>query len=524
MESPQQAERAAESERPSRAIVVASLTEPPAADGRDLEALAGIADWLEVRADLVGDLDPDWLRAHFPGELLYTLRSRFEGGAFEGPREARLRRIGEAGPRFDRVDLEGERDLVPELLARIPAGRRILSWHGAPIDLQALRARLAHLVSVPAALYKLVPGAANAGEEIAPLALLAGSPRRDVIAFASGDAGFWTRILAPRLGAPVVYGSASERAAAPGQPSVAQLRRDYGFPELPKIRHLFGLVGQPALQSLSPRLHNAAYRELGLAALYVPFDVEQFGDFWLELVESDAIAGLGLTLGGLSITTPHKEVAFAVAGATSPLSERLQAVNTLTPRRGVWEGESTDAEGVVEALRSRGVEPRNRRIAVIGCGGAGRAAALGLSAAGARVVLANRGPERGMAAARSLGLPFVPLAELAGLSQAAAAHSPASDGFEVYVHATPLGRRRSDELPLPLARLAAGAVVVDLVYGEAPTPLVAEARRRGLVAIDGREVLLYQAIPQFRSMTGRELPVPLARRVLGLGETGARGE
>lgn len=505
-------------EKTHRAIVVASLTEPPAADGRDLEALAGVASWLEVRADLVGDLDPDWLRAHFPGELLYTLRSAFEGGAFEGPREARLRRLGEAAPRFDRIDLEGDRDLVPELLTRIPAARRVVSWHGAPIDLAALRARLAHLDSVPAALYKLVPGAANAGDELAPLRLLAGSPRRDVLAFASGDAGFWTRILAPRLGAPVVYGSASARAAAPGQPSVATLRRDYGFPEMPTLRHLFGLVGWPALHSLSPRLHNAAYRALGLPAVYVPFDVEQFGDFWLELVETEALSELGLRLGGLSVTTPHKEVAFAVAGATSPLSERLQAVNTLIPRRGVWEGESTDAEGVVEALRSRGIEPRGRRIAVIGCGGAGRAAALGLATAGATVVLANRGPERGMAAARSLGLPFVPLAELV---PERGADLLAEDSFEVYVHATPLGRRSSDELPLPVARFAPGAVVVDLVYGEAPTPLVAEARRRGLTAIDGREVLLYQAIPQFRSMTGQELPVGLARAILGLPAAGA---
>ncbi len=499
-------------ERSDRALVVASLTEPPAEDGRDLVALGRTADWLEVRADLVGDLDPDWLRTHFPGQLVYTLRSGCEGGAFDGSRESRLRRIGEAGPRFDRVDLEAERDLVPELLAQIPAARRIASWHGAPIDLQALQSRLAHVTSFPAAFYKLVPGAANAGEELAPLQLLAGSARRDVIAFASGEAGFWTRILAPHLGAPVVYGSASARAAAPGQPTVACLLRDFGFPDLPRIRHLFGLVGRPALHSLSPRLHNAAYRALGIPALYVPFDVAQFGDFWLEIVESEAIAGLGLVLQGLSITAPHKEVAYAVAGATSPLSDRLQAVNTLTPRRGVWEGESTDAEGVVAALRARGVEPRGRRVVVVGCGGAGRAAALGLATSGAEVVLANRGPERGMAAAKSLGLPFVPLSELGD--------SAATDGaaFEVYVHATPLGRRSADELPLPVARLGSGAVVVDLVYGETPTPLVTEARRRGLLAIDGREVLLYQAVPQFRSMTGQGLPLDVARQVLGLDE------
>lgn len=499
-------------EKIERTTIVASLTEPPAADGSDLEALGAAADWLEVRADLVGDLDPDWLRSHFPGELLYTLRSGFEGGAFQGSRETRARRIAEAAPRFDRVDLEGERDLLPEVLARVPVARRVVSWHGAPIDLQALRARLAHLSSVPAALYKLVPSAANAGDELAPLRLLSTSPRRDVVAFASGDAGFWTRLLAPRLGAPVLYGSASPRAAAPGQPTVAQLRRDYGFPDLPPLGHLFGLVGRPALHSLSPRLHNAAYRALGLPALYVPFDVAEFGDFWLELVESEAIAELGVALAGLSITTPHKEVAFTVAGATSPLSDRLQAVNTLTPRRGVWEGESTDAEGVLEALRAHGVEPRGRRVAVVGCGGAGRAAALGLAVAGADVVVVNRGPERGLAAARSLGLPFLPLAELVGGAEAGGS----AGDYEIFVHATPLGRRAADELPLPLARLRPGSIVVDLVYGDRPTPLVAEARRRGLTAIDGREVLLYQAVPQFRAMTGRELPVELAREVLGL--------
>ena len=364
-------ETSEKSERANRALLIASLTEPPAGDGSDLLALGKTADWLEVRADLVGDLDPDWLRTYFPGQILYTLRSEFEGGAFAGSQDSRRRRMLEAGPRFDRVDLEGDRDLVPELLARIPASSRVISWHGAPMDLPALAARLTHFSSVPAALYKLVPRAADAGRDLVPLQLLARSSRRDVAAFASGEAGFWTRILAPYLGAPVVYGSASARAAAPGQPTITRLRRDFGFPEMGKVDKLFGLVGHPALQSLSPRLHNAAYRALGIPALYVPFDVDQFGDFWLEIVEGEAIAGLGFALGGLSITTPHKDVAFAVAGATSPLGDRLQTVNMLTPCKGVWEGESTDAEGVVEALRARGFEPRGLRVAVIGCGGAG---------------------------------------------------------------------------------------------------------------------------------------------------------
>ncbi len=492
----------------TRATLVASLTEPPADDGQALAALAAVADWLEVRADLVGDLDPDWLRDRFPGKLLYTLRSHAEGGAFEGSREKRRRRIVEQGARFDLVDLEGERDLSAEILDSIPADRRLISWHGAAGDVAALGARLAHLSSTPARGYKLVPCAVSAGDELAPLELLVRERRDDVAAFAGGEAGFWTRLVAPRLGLPLVYGSASAVPAAPGQPSIARLVADYGLPELASARWLFGLVGSPALSSLSPRLHNAAYRALGLSALYVPFEVAEFGDFWLELVESDILPELGLRLAGLSITSPHKEVAFAVAGATSPLAQRLQAVNTLVSNDGVWEGESTDAEGVVAALAARGVAAPGRCAAVVGCGGAGRAAALGLALAGARVTLVNRGEERGLAAARQLALPFVALADFDVAR------------YDLIVQATPLGRTAEAPVPLDLARCAPGTTLVDLVYGEQPTRLVAEAAARGLLAVDGREVLLRQAMPQFRAMTGHDLPTAVGEAALGLGAAG----
>jgi 3-dehydroquinate dehydratase/shikimate dehydrogenase len=488
----------------TRATLVATLAEAPDADGRLIERLAREADWLEVRADLVGDLDPGSLRARFPGRLLYTLRSRAEGGAFSGRAEVRRHRIVGAAPGYDLVDLEADRDLAPDLLDAIPPERRLVSWHGPATDLEGLRARFAHLSRARAALYKLVPRAENPGEELSPLALLAELGRDDVVAFGGGEVGFWSRLVAPRLGAPLVFAAATDQEGAPGQWPLERLRRDFGLPELPPVERLCGVVGRGARGSLSPRLHNAAYRHLGLPFLYVPFEVEHFGDFWLEVVESEALDRLGLPLAGLSVTTPHKDVAFAVAGATSPLATMLQAVNTLTPRQGVWEGESTDAEGVVAALAARGVGATGRRAAVIGCGGAGRAAAVGLARAGARVAFVHRGSERGLAAARALGLPFVLLAEL----------DPGA--FDLFVHATPLGRDAADALPLPVGRLAAGSVVVDLVYGEGPTRLVEEAARRGLIAVDGREVLLRQAAPQFRAMTGRELPLGVAAHALGL--------
>jgi 3-dehydroquinate dehydratase/shikimate dehydrogenase len=492
----------------SRATLIATLTAPPE---EDLEVQLGGFDgveWLEVRADLVGDIDPAPMRARFPGKLLYTLRSRAEGGAHEGSAERRKKRLIDAAARYDRVDLEASRDLAPDLLKAIPPDKRLLSWHGPAPGLPALQACFERMTAVEAPLYKLVPTASQPGEDLQPLLLLHGLERRDVAAFASGEAGVWTRLVAPRLGAPVVYGAAGEVPGAPGQPSIRRLREDYGLPGLPPIQVLLGLVGNPVTHSLSPRIHNAAYRELGIPAAYLPFHTDSFGDLWLELVEGGALESIGLPIRGLSVTAPFKEAALAVAGAESPLAEKIGAANTLVWNQGVWEAESTDPDGVVLPLHERGVRVEGLRAAVVGTGGGGRSAAVGLMRAGADVTLFNRGAARGEKAASDLGLPFLPLGEL----------DPAA--FGLLVNATALGRSVSDPLPFLVDDLRPGTVVIDLVYlKDGPTPLLVAAAERGAVVVDGREVLLDQARGQFRMMTGQEMPVGLARRMLGLEAT-----
>lgn len=486
-----------------KATLIATLTAPPA---RELDGLAD-ADWVEVRADLVGDLDPGLVRGIFAGQVLYTLRSRAEGGAFEGSPERRRRRLLDAARRYDLVDLEMARDLVPEVLKAVPPERRVVSWHGPATPLPGLQDLFRRMAGVDAALYKLVPAATQPGEELPPLLLLQGLERRDVTAFSTGLAGAWTRLVAPRLGAPVVYGAAGETPGAPGQPTIRQLVRDFGLPGLPPVSVLFGIVGNPVSHSLSPRIHNAAYRELGVPALYLPFHTESFGEFWLEVVESGMLEELGLPIRGLSVTAPYKETALAVAGAESPRAGLIGAANTLVWNQGVWEAEATDPDGIVLPLRERGIAIEGRSAAVIGTGGAGRSAAAGLDTAGARVTLVNRGAERGLQAATLLDLPFMPLS---GLDPSA---------FDILVNATSLGRGDGEALPFPVGGLRPGAVVIDMVYGDGPTPLLREAAARGAVTVDGREVLLGQAVGQFRMMTGRELPRELVRRIVGLEET-----
>ena len=269
-----------------RASLIATLAEPP--DDGVLAALPRSVDWLELRADLCGEVPAAWLRERFPGRLLYTLRSRGEGGAFEGSLARRRQRLAAAAADFDWIDLEAERDLHDALLQEVPAEKRVSRGTGRTRGSQ-LERQFQTMAQVPAALYKLVPLARESSEEVATLELLVDLGRRDVLCFAAGESGVWTRYIAPYLGAPILLGAASAKAGAPGQPTVAKIARDYPFPELPPVDTLYGIVGNPVAHSLSPRLHNGAYRALGIAALFVPFGPSSFADFWLEVVEGSVL-------------------------------------------------------------------------------------------------------------------------------------------------------------------------------------------------------------------------------------------
>ncbi len=485
------------------AVIVATLSESPSDEL--VAELGRRADILEVREDLSRGIGPTWLRQRFPGRLLYTLRSREEGGQSERTGERRHRQLVAAAQQFDLVDLEVARDMTPDLLEAIPPRKRLVSWHGPPSTVGELQQVRERMQQHQAALFKIVPRAEVSGQEMAPLALLRSQRREDLVAFASGELGTWTRLVAPTLGAPVVYGAGTPVPAVPGQLTVRQLIDDYRLPQLTDAAELFGLVGRGIGGSLSPRLHTTMYRELGLPYLYLPFEVDSFGEFWLEVVESGAFEELGFHLRGLSVTAPYKRIASAIAGASSPLVEWLGSANTLVDRDGVWEAESTDGEGVSIPLEERLGSLKGRTAAVVGAGGAGRAAAVALRKSGVEVTLVNRSVEAGRTAARELRLAF---AALEGFDPG---------GFDIVVHATPIGGAEEDPLPFDPSRMHREAVVLDFVYRPTgPTPLVEEARAAGRLAVDGREVLAYQAVSQFRIMTGHELPRTRALEILGV--------
>jgi len=240
---------------------------------------------------------------------------------------------------------------------------------------------------------------------------------------------------------------------------------------------------------------------MGYPALFVPLLVDSFEEFWSEFVLAKRLDSLGIPINGMTVASPHKEEALRAATNVSAMARQAEAANILVRNNGWWNADTTDPDVVYAAKQQRSVSVSEKRAAVIGCGGAGRAIAAALVQSGAGVTLINRGAERGERAASLLGLPYVTLLDFD------------AEGYDIVVNATPVGRD-TDEAPFKLERLSNNAVVIDLVYGSRPTPLVNSTLARRQVAIDGRDVLLTQVRNQFRLMTGKEMSTSVALKVL----------
>jgi len=250
---------------------------------------------------------------------------------------------------------------------------------------------------------------------------------------------------------------------------------------------LAGVLGFPVRHSRSPAMMNAAFRELGLDWRYFALPVPP-GRF-AETVRALAASGYRAA----NVTIPHKVAARELADELSDGARAIGAVNTLIlGEDGRVAGDNTDAGGLLDAL---GAPPPETAL-VLGAGGAARAAAWALNNAGARVTIWNRTPGRAAALAKELGV------------DAADRPGPA----ELLVNATSVGLNPEDSLEgLPLVE---ARVVVELVYGQTPTPLARWAEERGVRLVDGLEVLIHQGARSFALWTGREAPVEVMRRAL----------
>jgi len=251
----------------------------------------------------------------------------------------------------------------------------------------------------------------------------------------------------------------------------------------------YGIIGYPLGHSLSPLVHNWGFGRFGIAAEYVawpmpPEDLPAFMDRFRST-----------PFEGASVTIPHKSAVMAFVDGVTDLGQAVGAVNTLCWRDGVLWGENTDVEGFCRPLVNRDLAPRTAL--VLGCGGAARAAVVGLTRLGvSHVAVTSRTDAKAEALAREFGIEPVPWATRA-------TYQP-----ELLVNTTPLGMsgRFEDLSPYPGEALTSAIVVYDLVYNPYHTVLVKAALAAGGLVIPGLEMFLYQAVEQFRLWTGRVLP------------------
>jgi shikimate dehydrogenase len=252
---------------------------------------------------------------------------------------------------------------------------------------------------------------------------------------------------------------------------------------------VYGLLGNPVSHSLSPPMHEAAYRELGIDARYVTFEPEP------ESLEAALSGADALGISGLNVTIPFKQDVLSFV-EPDELARRIGAVNTID-FSGTPTGYNTDAVGARRALSRHDVDLDGVKAVLIGAGGAGRAIAFALTEAGAAVRIANRTEARAEELASA-----VPRASAHGLG----ALAELLDDADVLVNATSVGMEE-DRTPVPKDALHSHLTVMDIVYRPLETRLLREAAAAGATTIDGAWMLLYQGVEAFEQWTGQSAPV-----------------
>jgi len=443
--------------------------------GRDT---AADADLVELRLDGVGDLDVAGALRDRVRPVIVTCRPVWEGGAFAGDESTRQRIINEAvtlGAEF--VDVERRAPWRPEREGTTT--QLVLSDHDFTQVPDDVAARMVDMRREGADVVKIAATPQSAAECLALRDAASGQPGTVVIGM--GGFGRITRALPARFGSCWTYAGT----AAPGQYSVSDLVTQFRVRDVTDATEVYAVTGRPLEHSASPAMHNAAFRAMGLDAVYVPLQAAS--------VEDAQLMADALGIQGMSVTAPFKR-GWDVT-LDDEASRALGAVNTLKRHQGTWLGRNVDGEGFLDACDGHRIELNGRRTLVLGAGGAARAVGRALRGRRSVVSICARRADEAAALASAIGATCEPW--------------PARGHWDLIVNATPVGTW-PEQWASPLAGATAqAAVVYDLVYNPEETALLQAARAAGAQVIGGLEMLAGQAARQCIWWTGQTPSVAL---------------
>ncbi|MEW6208135.1 MAG: shikimate dehydrogenase [Acidobacteriota bacterium] len=486
----------------NRAGICAVIAEESVESARAaLREAALCADLAEVRLDYLNDFDftrPENLRALLedkPLPVIITCRSSSEGGRQQVAEDARIRLLIGGAQWADWCDIESSSfeqaaNLSPDY------SRLIVSYHNfseTPSDIETVYEKLSHL---PTAVCKIATRANRYADSVSILRLLdrARSEGKNLIALAMGEAGVITRVMSLARGGFLTFGSLSiGRESAPGQLTCRELKHLYRVDSLSPKTAITGIIGKPVHHSASPAMHSAAFEAMSLDMVYLPFEVDDLGEFF-DSIQSERVSGL-------SVTIPHKVAVMSLMDEIDETAQKIGAVNTVVMRDGRLSGYNTDAAGAMEPLEKI-CDLKRESCAVLGAGGAARAVVCGLVERGAAVTVFARDTERAQTLAESFGVRVLPFSEFA------------ASRATIVINTTPVGMRghSEDQSPVPRASLGDRRIVYDLVYNPLETRFLRDAKEEGCCVVTGLDMLIAQAALQFRLWTGLDAPAELMRR------------
>ena len=411
------------------------------------------------------------------------------------------------------VDLEED---IATKIRRYGKTKRIISHHNfdeTPLDIEHIHARMCQL---DPDLIKLVTTAHSPVDSVRMLRLVA-QAKVPTIGFCMGELGVFSRILAGKFGSPFTYATFSkDRELAPGQLSFDEMRKIYRYDEIGPDTDVFGVLGDPIGHSLSPLIHNAAFKALGLNHVYVPFRVpKDVLNFTLDQFK-------WMPVKGYSVTLPHKEAILGqVLNFDGPVAD-IGAANTLyRDDQGAWWAANTDYDAALASLQlglqgdSAGsdaaqVPPEEllmgKKVLMLGAGGVARAVGMGVVRAGAALTIANRSNARAVELAGQLGCQQIQW------------ENRASIFTDILINCTSVGMHPDlNQTPFAENWLREGMRVFDTVYNPEQTLLIKQAKLRNCRVVTGVEMFVRQAAAQFVKFTGREAPLDVMRDTLRRG-------
>jgi 3-dehydroquinate dehydratase/shikimate dehydrogenase len=482
-----------------------------------------LADVIEIRFDCLNknEIDILWLRLQqfrkeFDGILLATFRpkNRGQGGNRELSKKERSEFWDYCVFEFvDWADLEFDfNQEFSNTMSGILCKRLIWSFHAFGIvpndyNLNLMFSKLSNLAqNKEPSISKMAIRTDDISDSIPIWNLLkrAKSENKQLIPIAMGEAGKWTRILGLAYGSPLTYASLkSGNETAPGQISAKDLIEVYRVKELDEQTEIYGIIGNPVSQSMSPYMHNAAFKHHNLNAVYIPFEVANLDEFIKRMVKHET-SEIDWNLKGFSVTIPHKKSIIKHLDFIDEDAKKIGAVNTVHIVDGKLYGYNTDAEGFIEPLRNSYGDLKNAKVGIIGNGGAARACVYALKKEGANVTIFARNPDK----AKDLADDFdVTLEEFQFPNSKLKA-------FDLLINSSPLGMKGEfkDQTPATAEQMKNLHMVYDLVYNPFETLFMREAKSIGVPTIGGLAMLVAQGMKQFEIWTGLEAPMKIMSR------------